>query len=95
MKKELNQISVDIILPNYNSAPYLSETIDSIIHQTFKNWKLIIVDGNSNMETKMGTALQMCRAELVAVIRDAPVVPLSHEYTRFEKGVHSQMSTRA
>ena len=39
MKKELNQISVDIILPNYNSAPYLSETIDSIIHQTFKNWK--------------------------------------------------------
>ena len=52
MKKELNQISVDIILPNYNSAPYLSETIDSIIHQTFENWKLIIVDGNSNMETK-------------------------------------------
>ena len=52
MKKELNQISVDIILPNYNSAPYLSETIDSIIHQTFKNWKLTIVDGNSNIETK-------------------------------------------
>ena len=52
MKKELNQISVDIILPNYNSAPYLSETINSIIHQTFENWKLIIVDGNSNMETK-------------------------------------------
>ena len=45
MKKELNQISVDIILPNYNSAPYLAETIDSIINQTFKNWKLIIVDG--------------------------------------------------
>ena len=52
MKKELNQISVDIILPNYNSAPYLSETIDSIIRQTFKNWKLIIVDDNSNRETK-------------------------------------------
>ena len=46
MKKELNQISVDIILPNYNSAPYLPETIDSIINQTFKNWKLIIVDDN-------------------------------------------------
>ena len=27
MKKELNQIDVDIILPNYNSAPYLSETL--------------------------------------------------------------------
>ena len=52
MKKELNQISVDIILPNYNSAPYLSKTIDSIIDQTFKNWKLIIVDDSSNIETK-------------------------------------------
>ena len=52
MKKELNQIGVDIILPNYNSAPYLSETLDSIVNQTFKNWKLIIVDGNSNEETK-------------------------------------------
>ena len=52
MKDSLNQISVDIILPNYNSAPYLSETIDSIINQTFKNWKLIVVDGNSNMETQ-------------------------------------------
>ena len=52
MKKELNQISVDIILPNYNSAPYLPEIIDSIINQTFKNWKLIIIDGNSNIETK-------------------------------------------
>ena len=37
MKNELNQTSVDIILPNYNSAPYLSETIESIIGQTFKN----------------------------------------------------------
>ena len=52
MKKELNQISVDIILPNYNSAPYLSRTIDSIIDQTFKNWKLIVVDDSSNIETK-------------------------------------------
>ena len=39
MKKELNQIRVDIILPNYNSAPYLSETIDCIINQTFKKNK--------------------------------------------------------
>ena len=52
MKNFLNQISVDIILPNYNSAPYISETINSIINQTFRNWKLIIVDANSNIETQ-------------------------------------------
>ena len=51
MKNYSNQITVDIVLPNYNSAPYLSETIDSVINQTFKDWKLIIVDGDSNIET--------------------------------------------
>ena len=52
MKNFLDQISVDIILPNYNSAPHVSETINSIVNQTFRNWKLIIVDGNSNIETQ-------------------------------------------
>ena len=51
MNDVLNQTSVDIVLPNYNSALYVSETINSVINQTFKNWKLIIVDGNSNIET--------------------------------------------
>tara|TARA_Y100001960_G_C14575645_1_gene778092 strand:- start:48 stop:461 length:414 start_codon:yes stop_codon:yes gene_type:complete len=52
MKDDLSKISIDIILPNYNSELYISETISSVINQTFKNWKLIIVDGNSNSETK-------------------------------------------
>ena len=52
MNDFLNQINVDIILPNYNSATYVSETIESVINQTFRNWKLIIVDGNSNIATQ-------------------------------------------
>ena len=52
MKDILDKISVDIVLPNYNSYPFIEETIKSIIDQTFKNWKLFIVDGNSNAETK-------------------------------------------
>jgi len=52
MNDVLNQISVDIVLPNYNSEKYVSETINSVINQTFKNWKLIIVDGNSNIKTR-------------------------------------------
>ena len=48
----LNRTSVDIVLPNYNSSLYLQETLNSIINQTFKNWKLIIVDANSDFETK-------------------------------------------
>ena len=52
MNNHLNQTSVDIVLPNYNSEPYVSETIDSVINQTFKNWKLTIVDDNSNIATQ-------------------------------------------
>ena len=43
---------VDIILPNYNSSEYIIKTIKSILDQTYKNWKLIIVDDFSNRKTK-------------------------------------------
>ena len=52
MSINLSNAKVDIVLPNYNSAPYLEETINSVINQTFDNWNLIIVDGNSNNETQ-------------------------------------------
>ena len=52
MSDILNQINVDIILPNYNSSLYIEETLNSIVGQSFKNWKLLIVDDNSNDETK-------------------------------------------
>ena len=39
--------NVDIILPTYNCEKYIEETINSIISQTFKNWKLLIVDDAS------------------------------------------------
>lgn len=52
MSNSVANLKVDIILPNYNSELYVKETIDSIINQTFKNWKLIIVDANSNAETQ-------------------------------------------
>ena len=50
-KKE-KKIKIDIILPNFNSSDYIKETIKSIINQTFKNWRLIIVDDCSDKKTK-------------------------------------------
>ena len=40
--------SVDIILTSYNKGKYLKETVDSILNQTFKNYRLLIIDDNSN-----------------------------------------------
>ena len=52
MSNNLSNVKVEIILPNYNSEAFLEETIKSIINQTFKNWKLTIVDANSNVATQ-------------------------------------------
>jgi glycosyltransferase involved in cell wall biosynthesis len=38
---------VSIIIPNYNHAKYLTERIESIINQTYKNIEIIILDDNS------------------------------------------------
>lgn len=38
---------VSIIIPNYNRANLIGETLDSIISQTYSNWECIIVDDGS------------------------------------------------
>lgn len=35
---------VSIIMPSYNSASFISESIQSVLAQTYKDWELIIVD---------------------------------------------------
>ena len=44
-------VKISIILPNFNSEKYLIKTVKSVLNQTFKNWELIIVDDNSNLNT--------------------------------------------
>ena len=48
---EIINKKIDIILPNYNSAKYIEQAIKSVINQSYKFWKLIIVDDFSNKET--------------------------------------------
>ena len=42
---------ISIIMPNFNGEKYIKATIQSVLNQTFKQWELIIVDDNSNVET--------------------------------------------
>lgn len=52
MGKKNKQPKIDIIIPNYNKGMYLSASINSVINQTYKNWKLYIIDDNSHDDSK-------------------------------------------
>ena len=42
---------VSIIMPSWNTAKFIAETIQSVIDQTYQNWELLIVDDCSTDNT--------------------------------------------
>jgi glycosyltransferase involved in cell wall biosynthesis len=42
---------VDVILPVYNSEKFIIKTVNSIIKQSYNNWRIIIVDDASKDQT--------------------------------------------
>ena len=46
-----NKNYIDIILPNFNSSKFLNQTLKSILEQTYKNWRLVIIDDCSDLKT--------------------------------------------
>ena len=43
---------IDIIIPNYNNGEFLDKSIRSVIKQSFKNWRIYIVDDSSTDNSK-------------------------------------------
>ena len=63
MSEKNNTPKVSIILPTYNRADLIMETIESIRKQTYKNWELIIVDDGSDDNT----------GELISQLKDEKI----------------------
>jgi len=47
-----NQL-VSICMPTYNTGKYIAAAIQSVVHQTYQNWELIIVNDGSTDDTKL------------------------------------------
>jgi glycosyltransferase involved in cell wall biosynthesis len=52
MFEKITSPKVSIIMPTYNRAALILETIESIRNQTYSNWELIIVDDGSDDNTE-------------------------------------------
>lgn len=60
---------VSVIMPSYNTAEYIKQSIQSVIDQTYTNWELIIVDDCSTDNTD----------EIVKSIDDDRIIYLKNE----------------
>lgn len=44
---------VTVIIPSYNHAQYISQAIESVISQSYKNIELIVIDDGSKDSSKV------------------------------------------
>jgi glycosyltransferase involved in cell wall biosynthesis len=56
---------VSVILPTYNCARYLQESIDSVLSQDLKDKELIVVDDGSTDDTKQAVSRYSAHPEVV------------------------------
>ena len=57
MNHTMEKKKISIVLPVYNGAAYLAESIESILSQTYTNWELIIVNDCST-DNSLSIALE-------------------------------------
>ena len=62
---------ISVIIPSYNRANLIKETLDSIQNQTYLNWECIIVDDGSSDDTK-GIVSQYCELDARFKLFDRP-----------------------
>ena len=58
-----NNPLVSVIVPCYNQAKYLSETLDSVLGQTYKEWECVIVNDGSTDKSEQ-VALGYCKRDV-------------------------------
>ena len=81
---------VSIIIPTYNREEFITETIKSVLNQTYKDFEIIVVDDGSTDNTKQKLELFKSKIKLIeqknserAIARNNGVKNSSGEYIAF------------
>jgi len=52
---------VSVIIPAFNCALFISDTLESVCQQTYKNWEIVLIDDGSTDETRSVLAPHLAR----------------------------------
>lgn len=75
--------AVSVLMPVLNgNFVHLSEAIDSILEQTFKDFEFLIVDDGSNLETKEFLASYAARDERIVILTNETNVGVGNSLNR-------------
>ena len=74
---------VSIIVPMYNAASFLKETLDSILNQTFTNFELILIDDCSKDNTlEIANSFSDPRIYIVKNEKDVPGIKVLNSHNQ-------------
>ena len=62
---------VSLIVPVFNTAPFLRECLESVLAQTFPDWELVCVDDGSTDDSPRILAEYSARDERIVVLRQS------------------------
>lgn len=73
---------IHILLSTYNGARYLAEQLDSIIGQTYTDWRLFVRDDGSTDDTMQILTSYSIKDPRISIIQDSENVGACHSFER-------------
>ena len=67
----MNDQLISLITPMYNGTKYISQTIDSVLNQTYEHWEMIIVDDGSKDNSAKIVENYSLKDERIRLIRQS------------------------